>query len=77
MDEDQARWTPDGRLLPILGIINHITEVEYRWINGRYLREGMNENGSRIGQPPPGGSAAHSTKGAQSAPGKPAFRLPP
>jgi len=34
-----ARWTPDGKLLPILGIINHLTNVEWRWINGRYLGE--------------------------------------
>jgi hypothetical protein len=37
LDEDQLRWTPDGRLLPIIGIINHLTHVEERWIDGRYL----------------------------------------
>jgi len=31
------RWTPDGRLLPIAGIINHLTHAEWRWIEGRYL----------------------------------------
>lgn len=37
LDEDQLRWTPDGRLLPIIGIINHLAHVEERWIDGRYL----------------------------------------
>ncbi|MFY9809107.1 MAG: DUF664 domain-containing protein, partial [Pseudonocardiaceae bacterium] len=32
-DED-ARWRPQGRLLPLLGVINHLTRVEWRWIDG-------------------------------------------
>ena len=39
LTEAQLRWTPDGRLLPIIGVINHLTHVEWRWINGRYLGE--------------------------------------
>ena len=39
LDEAQLRWTPDDRLLPIIGVINHLTHVEWRWINGRYLAE--------------------------------------
>jgi Protein of unknown function (DUF664) len=38
LTEEQARWTPGGRLLPIIGIINHLTHAEWRWIDGRYLR---------------------------------------
>jgi hypothetical protein len=38
LSETQARWTPDGKLLPIIGVINHLTYVEWRWIDGRYLR---------------------------------------
>ena len=38
LTEEEARWTPDGRLLPIIGILNHLTHVEWRWIEGRYLR---------------------------------------
>jgi hypothetical protein len=38
LSDEAARWTPDGRLLPIVGIINHLTHVEWRWIDGRYLR---------------------------------------
>src|SRR5580698_6446995 len=37
LSEDQLRWSPDGRLLPIIGIINHLTHMEWRWIEGRYL----------------------------------------
>jgi Protein of unknown function (DUF664) len=37
LDEHQLRWTPEGRLLPIIGIINHLAHVEERWIDGRYL----------------------------------------
>ena len=38
LSEEQLRWTPDGRLLPILGIVNHLAHMEWRWIEGRYLR---------------------------------------
>lgn len=38
LTDAQAGWTPEGRLLPIAGIINHLTHVESRWIDGRYLR---------------------------------------
>src|SRR5947207_10086401 len=36
LDDDQARWTPDGRLIPLIGIINHLTHVEWRWIDGGF-----------------------------------------
>lgn len=39
LTDEQGRWTPDGKLLPIAGIINHLTCVEARWIAGRYLSE--------------------------------------
>jgi hypothetical protein len=39
LTDAQGRWTPDGRLLPITGIINHLTCVEGRWIEGRYLEQ--------------------------------------
>ena len=38
LSEEELRWTPDGRLLPIIGIVNHLTHVEWRWIEGRYLQ---------------------------------------
>ena len=34
LTEDQARWTPEGRLIPLIGIVNHLTHVEWRWIEG-------------------------------------------
>jgi hypothetical protein len=37
LSNEQARWRPDGRLLSIVGIINHLAHVEWRWIEGRYL----------------------------------------
>lgn len=36
LDEAQARWTPEGRLISILGIVNHLTSVEWRWIDGAF-----------------------------------------
>jgi len=35
-DED-GRWRPDGRLISLLGIVNHLTHVEWRWIDGGML----------------------------------------
>lgn len=34
LDEGQARWRPEGRLISVLGVINHLTHVEWRWIDG-------------------------------------------
>ena len=32
--DDGAHWTPDGALLPLIGIVTHLTNVEWRWIDG-------------------------------------------
>ena len=37
LDEEQARWRPDGALIPLLGIVNHLTQVEWRWTEGTML----------------------------------------
>jgi hypothetical protein len=37
VDEAGARWQPGGRLIPLLGIVNHLTHVEWRWIDGGFL----------------------------------------
>jgi len=37
LSDEQARWRPDGALLSIVGVINHLTHVEWRWVEGRYL----------------------------------------
>ena len=37
LTDEQARWRPDGKLLPLLGLVNHLTHVEWRWIDGAML----------------------------------------
>lgn len=37
--DEQGLIRPEGRLLPLLGIINHLTNVEWRWIDGGMLGE--------------------------------------
>jgi hypothetical protein len=37
LSEQELRWRPDERLLPIIGVINHLTHMEWRWVEGRYL----------------------------------------
>jgi uncharacterized damage-inducible protein DinB len=37
LSEDDARWTPAGALIPLLGVVNHLTHVEWRWIDGAML----------------------------------------
>ena len=37
LTDDQARWRPDGALISLLGIVNHLTHVEWRWIDGSIL----------------------------------------
>lgn len=39
LDEDQARWRPEGRLIAVAGILNHLAHVEWRWIDGALLGE--------------------------------------
>ena len=39
LDNAQARWTPEGRLISLLGIVNHLAHVEWRWIDGGMLGE--------------------------------------
>jgi uncharacterized damage-inducible protein DinB len=34
LTDDEARWTPDGALISVLGVMNHLTHVELRWIDG-------------------------------------------
>jgi uncharacterized damage-inducible protein DinB len=34
LGDGDARWTPDGKLISLLGIVNHLTHVEWRWIDG-------------------------------------------
>ncbi len=34
LNDADARWTPEGALISLLGIVNHLTHVEWRWIDG-------------------------------------------
>jgi uncharacterized damage-inducible protein DinB len=36
LTEEQARWRPDGALISVLGVVNHLTRVEWRWIDGGF-----------------------------------------
>lgn len=36
LDDIGARWTPEGKLIPLLGIVHHLTSVEWRWIDGGF-----------------------------------------
>lgn len=36
LDDAGARWTPRGKLIPLLGIVRHLTCVEWRWIEGGF-----------------------------------------
>ena len=37
VSEEDAHRRPDGKLLPLLGIVNHLVGVERRWIDGAML----------------------------------------
>lgn len=37
VDDRHAHWRPDGRLLSLVGIVNHLTHVEWRWVDGGFL----------------------------------------
>jgi hypothetical protein len=37
LDEVQARWRPDGKLISLIGVVRHLTAVEWRWIDGGFL----------------------------------------
>jgi uncharacterized damage-inducible protein DinB len=32
--DKQSRWTPDGKLISLIGVVSHLTNVEWRWIDG-------------------------------------------
>jgi uncharacterized damage-inducible protein DinB len=37
LSDEDAGWTPDDKLIPLLGVVNHLTHVEWRWIDGGML----------------------------------------
>ncbi|MBK5217379.1 MAG: DinB family protein [Propionibacteriales bacterium] len=34
LSDENARWRPNDSLISLIGIINHLTHVEWRWIEG-------------------------------------------
>lgn len=44
LDDAQARWQPDGRLIPLIGVVNHLTRVEWRWIDGGFRGEDVSRS---------------------------------
>jgi Protein of unknown function (DUF664) len=36
-DDEARRRVPDGQLVPLLGIVRHLTNVEWRWIDGGFI----------------------------------------
>ena len=37
LSDEDARLRPDGKLISLLGIVNHLTHMEWRWIEGGML----------------------------------------
>ena len=37
VSEQGAHFRPDGKLISLLGVVNHLTRVEWRWIDGGML----------------------------------------
>jgi uncharacterized damage-inducible protein DinB len=44
LSDEDARWRPDGALLSLLGIVNHLTHVEWRWIEGGMRGQEVNRS---------------------------------
>jgi uncharacterized damage-inducible protein DinB len=42
LSDEEARWTPGGRLISLVGIVNHLTHVEWRHVDGDMLGEEVN-----------------------------------
>ena len=41
LTDEEARWTPGATLISVLGVVNHLTKVEWRWIDGGMLGEAV------------------------------------
>lgn len=48
VSDDDARWTPEGGLIPLLGIVNHLTHVEWRWIDGGIFGADVDEEDDEL-----------------------------
>jgi uncharacterized damage-inducible protein DinB len=52
LDEAQARWRPDGKLIAVAGIVNHLTHVEWRWIDGSLRGQQVSRSEDEFVVPP-------------------------
>jgi uncharacterized damage-inducible protein DinB len=48
LSDADARWTPDGRLISLIGIVNHLTHLEWRWIDGAMRGEQTSRDDSEF-----------------------------
>ena len=48
LDDAQAHWRPAGRLISLVGIVNHRTRVEWRWIDGAFQGAGSQPQRSGV-----------------------------
>ena len=44
LTDEQARTRPEGRLIPLLGVVNHLTHVEWRWIDGGFMGQDVSRS---------------------------------
>jgi hypothetical protein len=49
LSDADVRWTPDGRLISLIGIVNHLTNVEWRWLEGGMLDENVSRDDEEFG----------------------------
>jgi hypothetical protein len=71
LTEEQARWTPDGALISLLGIVNHLTHVEWRWLDGKMLGADVSRSEAEFHPGPeltvPAAAARYRVRGAATA----------
>jgi uncharacterized damage-inducible protein DinB len=36
LSDEQGHWRPDGKLISLVAIVNHLTHMEWRWIDGGF-----------------------------------------
>ncbi len=67
LSEEQARWTPEGALISVLGAVNHLTHVEWRWIDGAMRGQPTSRSEDEFHPGPelslPAAAAAHRASG--------------
>src|SRR5262245_32534516 len=55
LDDQQAHWQPDDKLISLIGIVTHLTNVEWRWIDGAFFGVEVSRSESEF-SPAPGSS---------------------